>query len=228
MKLLIGVLLLISSNMMAQQHIAQFAVWKPKPGLEKKFENGYKQHLLWHKNSGDTWNWYGWYVVSGPQDGCFIDATFGHKWEDFDKPVSPAEDGADNELHTVPFGDFLWRYKVEKLPHLSTPDSSVLNAKLLRLISLSVSELPAALKLMEKLKDREMDSILGFQIYKMVDGGDLNQLIILIGCNSFKEFGKTAHFQEEIAALEIASEVKVINSIRSETLLYKPEMSLLP
>jgi hypothetical protein len=220
MKLLIVVLLLISSKLAAQE-IAQFAVWRPKPGLEKKFENGYKRHLLWHKNNADTWNWYGWYVVSGPQDGCFVDATFGHKWEDFDKPVSPAEDGADNELNTVPFGDFLWRYKVEKLSHLSSPDSSVLHAKLLRFISLSVSDLPAALKLMAKFKAREMNNIPGFQVYKIVDGGDLNQLIILIGCSSYKEFGETTHLQEEIAALDI----KVINSIRSETLLYQPEMS---
>lgn len=220
MKLLIGLLLLISSELTAQ-HIAQFAVWKPKPGLEKKFENGYKQHLLWHKNSGDTWNWYGWYIVSGPQDGCFVDATFGHTWEDFDKPVSPAQDGADNELHTVSFGDFLWRYKVEKLPDLSTPDSSVLSAKLLRVISVSVSEIPAAVKLMEKLKAN-------IQVYKIADGGDLNRLILLIGCSSYEEFGKTAYILDEIANLETASKVKIIKSIHSETWLYQPEMSLLP
>ena len=214
-------LLLISSELAAQQNIAQIAVWKPKPGLEKNFENGYKQHLSWHKNSGDTWNWYGWYVTSGPQDGYFIDATFGHTWEDFDRPVNPA-DGTDNELHTYPFGDFLWRYKLEKLPDLSSPDSVVLNAKLLRFITLSVIEMPAALKLMQKLKTGRL------QVYKIVDGGDLNQLMILIGCSSFKEFGKSGDVVDEIAALEIASKVKIIKSISSETLRFQPEMSLLP
>ncbi len=62
--------------------------------------------------NNDPWDWYGWYVISGERSGHFIDATFGHSWSDFDNPVNPAGDGADNDLHTEPFGNFIMGYKL--------------------------------------------------------------------------------------------------------------------
>jgi hypothetical protein len=210
-------------------NIAQFAVWKPKEGLAQKFEDGYKQHLLWHKSNGDTWNWYGWYVISGSRYGYFIDATFDHTWNDFNNPVKPAADRADNALHTVPFGDLITAFKVMKLPELSFSDSIGLQSKLLRLIKLTVNDIPGAIKVLEKLKTNyaSQGTIKNFQTYKMVDGGNINQLILLIGFNDYIAYGKAEHLQEDINAIENSLKVKVITAINSETLLYKPDMSLL-
>lgn len=47
-------LLFVSKFASSQSNLAQFAVWKPKPGLEANFEAGYKKHLEWHKKAGDT------------------------------------------------------------------------------------------------------------------------------------------------------------------------------
>lgn len=100
MKAYLIVLLFMCHHVMAQNGpVAHFSFWQPKAGEEKNFENGYKQHLNWHKTNGDKWAWYGWYIISGPRSGQFVDATFNHAWGDFDKPVKPAEDGADNQLH---------------------------------------------------------------------------------------------------------------------------------
>jgi hypothetical protein len=65
-----------------QRNLAAFSIWKPKDNQAARFEAGYKQHLKWHLASADRWNWYGWFIVSGPRDGEFLDATFGHE-----KPV---------------------------------------------------------------------------------------------------------------------------------------------
>ena len=95
-----------------ENNLAQFAIWKPKAGNEQLFATGYKQHLVWHKTNNDTWDWYGWYIISGPNWGMFVDATFNHNWNDFDNPVNPAGDKADNALHVHPFGDVLSVFKV--------------------------------------------------------------------------------------------------------------------
>ena len=86
--------------------IAAFSFWQPKDA--QRFEAGYKKHLQWHKNSGDAWDWYGWYVISGPHDGQFLDATFDHSFSDFMHPVqiqprfgTAVLDGLDWELSGV-------------------------------------------------------------------------------------------------------------------------------
>ncbi|WP_298736037.1 hypothetical protein [uncultured Chitinophaga sp.] len=103
MRTLTFLLLLCSIQSAAQQHIAQFVAWKPKAGAEQLFETGYRQHLLWHKTNRDPWGWYGWFIISGPRTGQFVDATVEHAWSDFDQLLKPADDRADNELHVYPY-----------------------------------------------------------------------------------------------------------------------------
>ncbi|MBC8083370.1 MAG: hypothetical protein H7Z21_09170, partial [Hymenobacter sp.] len=100
--------------------LARFAVWQPKENLEQQFADGYKLHLAWHRAQPDPWNWLGWTVASGPRQGQFIDATFGHAAADFDHPVNPATDAADNALHTEPFARFTGSFTVALLPEAST------------------------------------------------------------------------------------------------------------
>lgn len=224
-------LLLLGSNIALAQNnrLAQFAVWKPKEGQEQQFETGYKQHLNWHRTNGDKWSWYGWFVISGPRDGLFIDATFNHYWSDFDKPVKPAEDGADNRLHTYPFGDFQAAMKVLFLPGLSIPDSNSLKSKFLRLVTLTLSDFANGLKVVEKLKGKyESAGIRSLRAYKIVDGGNPNQLLLLFGFNSFDEYGKTENLQEELSSIETSLKLKTIDAISSETLLFRPDMSYFP
>jgi hypothetical protein len=87
---------------------ARLVLIKPKEGMQKQFEEGYKRHLEWHRQNKDPWTWYGWQVVTGEHLGYFIDGTFGHAWEEFDRPVSPAEDAADNAINVTPYADFLF------------------------------------------------------------------------------------------------------------------------
>lgn len=91
------VILLLGHPIFAQsEKIAQFAVWEPKPGQRTEFTAGYQRHLVWHKTNDDKWGWYGWFIASGPRSGQFVDATLDHTWADFDTPVDPAGNRADN------------------------------------------------------------------------------------------------------------------------------------
>jgi hypothetical protein len=230
MKAVILLCVLLSNAALAQQHIAQFVVWKPNQGQEQLFETGYKQHLLWHKANNDTWGWYGWFIISGPRLGQFMDATFDHSWSDFDHPVKPAEDRADNNLHTVPFGAVQTVCKVSCLTSLSTANASSLQSKFLRLITLQVTDMNNGIKLMEQLK-RTYSATLpleNMQVYKLVDGGPINQLILILGFSNFEAYGKSENLQEALFTTETALKVKTIEAITAETLVYRADMSLFP
>jgi predicted component of type VI protein secretion system len=80
--------------------------WQIKPGMTRDFEEGYKRHLDWHRRHHDTWAWHGWMITSGERYGYFMDASFQHRWSDFDAPVTPsAEDSADNALNVATYAD---------------------------------------------------------------------------------------------------------------------------
>lgn len=224
-------LIVMISNQFAQSNstIAHFSIWKPKPGLDDNFEAGYKQHLKWHVVNGDKWNWVGWYIISGPRTNTFVDATFNHSWDDFDKPVKHAEDLADVELHVSPFGDYLSAFKVAYLPDLSISDSSSLKSKLLRLVTLNVTDIETGEKIIAKLKiSYQSTGVKTFLTFKMVDGGNLNQMLLFLGFKNFEEYEKSENVQEDLLVVENSLNTHVITSTTSETFVYNAEMSYFP
>jgi hypothetical protein len=225
----IGFLFAVGSVAAQTNTIAHFSVWQPKWGQDQNFEEGYKKHLQWHAANKDTWSWYGWYVISGPRVGYFIDATFDHAWSDFDKPVNSAGDHADNALHTEPFGDFKFSYKVKYLPQLSIANGTSLQSPLLRYINLTVTNDEQAKACIEKLRaSYQSKGVQNFLVYEMMDGGSLNQLMVLIGYNNFDAFGKTDNIGEELSGIESLLKVKVFTAISSESWRYQAGMSLFP
>ena len=221
--------LLITNALFAQDtNIAQFAIWKPNRGQEQTFEAGYKRHLKWHEANEDPWDWYGWYIVSGPRYGQFVDATFDHAWSEFDTPIKPAEDRADNFLHVFPFGELQTVFKVSKVSASSSTDTTGLKSRYLRLITLSVSDVSSALRVLDKLRDTYLKRGVtrNFVTFKVVDGGDTNQIIVILGFSNYNEYGKTATLQEDFSAIEISLSTKVLKSAQSETLVYRADMSL--
>src|SRR6185312_12801181 len=123
------ILFLLISNTAIAQQIIQFAFWKPKPGQEKNFETGYRQHLEWHKAAGDTWKWHGWFIISGPGYGLFADATADHSWADFDRSFDYAGDKAHNLTHVEPYGDIQGLQKYVFLPAFSIKADNSLTSK---------------------------------------------------------------------------------------------------
>ena len=98
---------------------ARIALLRPHDGKTVDFESGYTRHLDWHRLAGDTWTWYGWTITYGDRQRWFVYATFGHRVEDFDSSVSPADDERDNVLNVVPHAGFAGNGLFEFLPALS-------------------------------------------------------------------------------------------------------------
>jgi hypothetical protein len=98
---------------------ARIALLRPHDGKTVDFESGYIRHLDWHRQAGDTWTWYGWTITYGDRQRWFVYATFGHRIEDFDHSVSPADDERDNVLNVGPHAEFAGNALFEFLPALS-------------------------------------------------------------------------------------------------------------
>lgn len=225
MKTLIVLALLLPVIGSAQSRsLAQFVTWNPKPGMEQQFEEGYKKHLEWHKNAGDTWNWYGWFFLSGPRTGQFMDATIDHAWGDFDNPVDPAGDRADNEKHTVPYADFIDAAKLNAVSNLSRSGQYGLRTKYIKMITLQVLDDFSANVRIRNLRNKLADKtgINFFVTYKTVDGGRMDHWYILIGTDSW------AGFEQCEDAGDRLIDSAVFKSITSETLLYRHDLSYFP
>lgn len=222
--LILAAILLPAIGHAQSRSLAQFVTWNPKPGMQQQFEEGYKRHLDWHKNAGDTWNWYGWFFISGPRTGQFMDATIDHAWGDFDSPVDPVGDRADNEQNTVPYADFMTASKLNAVTTLSRPGQHGLRSKYMKMITLQVVDDYQASWRIRNLRNKVSDSkgINFFVTYKTIDGGRMDHWYILIGADNW------ADFEACVDAGDKLLDSGVFKSIASETLLYRHDLSRFP
>lgn len=117
---LAGVLMLPGTARGQAAESAYLFAYRPKPGMQSRFEEGYRAHLDWHRDAGDPFVWYGWYVGTGDDIGVFVDGTFGPTPAEFDDRVSPAADGTHFAETTAPYADALWRRVYRSRRDLST------------------------------------------------------------------------------------------------------------
>jgi len=78
--------------------------YRPAPGQAQRFEDGYFEHLAWHRAHRDPLPWYAWTVADGPRAGLFIDGTFDIPLDGLDKRPDPAGDAADAQRTFLPYG----------------------------------------------------------------------------------------------------------------------------
>ena len=70
--------------------------------MARDLEEGYKHHLEWHHKKQRHLEMAWADVISGEHFGYFVDGTFFHTWKEFNTPVSPAADSADNGVNVLP------------------------------------------------------------------------------------------------------------------------------
>jgi hypothetical protein len=227
---LVCLLLLLSFIMYGQNNdpsIAKFAIWKPNRHSEEKFTNGYKQHLQWHRANNDSWNWYGWYFISGPRAGQFMDATFGHTWEGLGKPVNPSGDAVDNQSNVYPFAELQSSFVVQALNGSNDTVFYGFKTRLLRYIVLSGSDAVKTEMLVKAFhKKYILKKKLTCAVYKMIDGGMLNNYLFLIGLPDSKDMAAIADFDTQLYSLQAELHFQTITSISSEMLRFRDDMSL--
>lgn len=84
--------------------VSRVMLWKVKPGMEAKFEEGLKRHNDFHRKQGDSMALSTLQVQSGPNTGAYIRLASDRHWVDFDAEAAMAKaDQADTAVNTDPY-----------------------------------------------------------------------------------------------------------------------------
>lgn len=118
---LLGLALLAAPAAAEYQYgpFARISMLRPHDTQIYDWEEGYLRHLQWHKNNGETWNWYGYNSWSSAHQRNFVYASFGHSAHDLANPIDPAADERDTRINIIPYVEFLDNSLYEFLPRAS-------------------------------------------------------------------------------------------------------------
>jgi len=216
----------------AQQsgNVARLVVWQSKPGMARELEEGYKRHLGWHRQNGDSWTWHGWTIISGERVGYFVDGTFFHAWSDLDSPVSPAADAADNAVNVFAYGEVRSAAVYEAVPALTNLGTQQLGSPLLTLCYFDVQPGRAA----------EFESLLGAELrstrwsatkYALLrPANGVTAYLLLLPAEKQSDFAMQAEFTSRLlqALARNAKSTPLIDRFRTETARYRPDLSYAP
>ena len=216
--------LALSSPAAAQTgNVARIVVWQMKPGMDRDFQEGYKRHLQWHRDNRDTWAWRGWILSSGDRVDYFVDGTFFHAWSDFDNPVNPSGDGANNELNVYPYADVRALATFEVVPALSNLQPDQLGSPQLTFLYF---EVPAG-------KGAEFETAIGRElqnspvthaVLRPVNGA--TEYLTLLPFTKSSDMGAQGDFV--ITIVKALAKASLIVSYRTESARYHPELSNVP
>jgi hypothetical protein len=228
-QLLAASLLLLSTQAFAEPAAGPYArmvVIEPRPGQTGAFEQGYQRHLEWHRKAGDSWTWHGWSFVLGERLGQFMDGTFGHAAANFDAPVQPAGDAADNAVNVVPYADFASHGIFRRLDAASVgqplPDASPFLA--MATYTVAAGEEAAferQLAAAAAKAGKGTGQAARFTWYRLQLGGSGPQYVLM---RALPTFGAAAELPEVLPA----GAAPMVRQVRTELLRYRSDMSYLP
>lgn len=224
----------------AARNAARIVVIEPHPGKAADFEAGYGRHLEWHRQAGDPWTWYAWQFVMGERIGQYMDGTFGHAWEDFDRAVDPAGDAADNQKNVRPYADFAYHGAWERLPAVSSaalPDDS----RLLELTTYFV--VPGRERTFEDLLEMAHEAMTAgegepprYAWYRLVAGGSPPEYILMRPRNGLAALADGGSFftdalDRQVQHLQAPFGIALagtLREVRSELLRFRVDLTYVP
>ncbi|MDN5202702.1 hypothetical protein QQ008_15035 [Fulvivirgaceae bacterium BMA10] len=252
-RLLILSMLLISTGMNASHaqvidslkgQAAFIFAYYPKESLQQEFEQGYKQHLDWHRRNNDQLPWYAWYVQTGSRLGLFIDGTFGISFRAFDNRVNRSEDAADFAKTTAPYAALAFRkvYKLRK--DLSTTFLLENWNPTTGMEAFDITVFPGAEKNFEHVFFEFVNAVEdtpnnpGITLYQLISGDEHSGYLLLVPRNNF------SYYDDDKAIINIKSLVETyvpdkapalledlsrsIKRKTSETWQYRQDLSYFP
>lgn len=209
---------------------ARVVAWQPKEGMAREFELGYQRHLEWHRAQSDPWAWHGWSIVSGPRTGYFVDGTFFHRWTDFDSPVAPQQDAADNAVNVAPYAKLHGVAAYETIPELSRFDATHLSAPFLTFTYIEVAPGRAAeFEALVPAPDRGAASRpASFALLRPVAG--THEYLLIIPARSQSDLAAHAGFAEQwlAAVAKQQGSTPIVERMRTETGRYRADLSYVP
>jgi len=209
-------------------------------GAQTRFEDGVKKHMDWHRKQKDTWGWAVWTVLTGPQTGRFCAGTFGHKWEDFDKPaVSMEADDADVQVNIVPFVSSHEATFWVLLPKISRPrtDQAPMSSVIFHHIRLGMDDEFNAVSGAFKMAIEKANLPWRWEWYVLANGGEGGTYALVLPRADFASFNPSEKSLNDIleeaygktgAAAVCAQWRKVVKSTENSLIQGRPDLSYIP
>ena len=233
-------LALPAATQMGEGDIVRVYFIQPKAGMEKDFEAALKKHLEWHAQQKDTWTYVAWQTIVGEGNGNYGVGTFGHTWEDFDKPgVDAAADQADVQTTIGPTVERVtptfWRYlKDVSHPAEGEPGMS-------QVLSFEVKQGQSAhfMHLIKKFHEaiQKTKWPVHYEWYELLVGGDVPQYVLVLpkaNWAAFKPMEKPfpAMLEEAFGRMEAEHMLEAFsNTIKheeSEVIRSRPDLGYAP
>jgi hypothetical protein len=221
------------------ESIAFLFAYTPHEGQGTLFDEGYRRHLEWHRSRQDPLVWYGWYVVTGPRAGMFVDGTFGAPFAAIDARVEPGADAADFVQTTGPHGSIEYRtaYVLRRDLSISTPleDRQPPGSQQVYRYRVQPGMVAAFEAGMVRLSERLGNGEADWTCYEAIDGDRLPGYLIVVPRDGFSNYAAArgdllSHARRHLTDDETLRQEfeAAISSLDSETWRYRPDLSYLP
>lgn len=221
--------------------IAYFIQIKPKSGTAQQFEEAGKQHMNWHRQQNDDWEWHVWQYRTGPFVGQYLALTAGHRWEDFDaKEEFMEKDQADAMKTMGPHVESVTTWFSRLRGDISNWPADV-EAKFVQVVTYELEPgkvndfLYAAGKIHQTLQKANWPRYYLWD--QLIVGGDTPQLSLVLPMQKWADMNPPerpfVEVLEEIlgrreAQALLDSIMDAIQSERSDILQFRPDLSYTP
>lgn len=227
----------VQAHAQAAGDVAHFYYYRLGAGMQAKFEEGYRQHLAWHRAHHDRLVWYGWMIDNGARAGQFVDANVGEPFAAFDHRVDADGDGRDFQQNAAPYATsaaqetyLLLRDVSFHTPLESRQPSASMQVLTYRVRPGTEARFEAALGVARRALENTPDAP-AHSWYRLVVGGTQSTYVLQIARTDWASYDRFHRSVPELLATEpaaLADYVAAVSDVESETWTYRAELSNLP
>ncbi len=199
--------------------------YRPRPERTDSFVAGYRRHLDWHAQHRDSLTWLAWNVIDGPDQGLFVDGTFGISFAAFDARVEPAADAADFIRNVSPHSDPIGRETFRLRADLSTARRLEQNraGAMQKVVRIGVR--PGEVNRFEQTALQvKRGTAASYSVYQRVSGGIEAEFMLVLQLDGWADFRDPA-LDPSVALLGQAGSIE---KAESSTWLYQPRLTYSP
>ncbi|MGY4396330.1 hypothetical protein ACVWZA_001510 [Sphingomonas sp. UYAg733] len=195
------------------------------------FEAGYRAHLGWHAERQDRLVWYAWHVTEGDRRGSFIDGTFGTTLSDLEARPDQQGDSADFAQSAGPHARStgittwsLWAAPTTATPLEQRRPGDRLAAFFVTVKAGQIDAFEAAAKSLTS--GSRGKSHLSW--YRSGDADAGGSYMLLVHGMKSNRHGALAEILRATYRADPAAMIGRIDTVRAESWLYAPRLSLIP
>jgi hypothetical protein len=220
--------------------VSRVMVWKAKPGMEAKFEEGLKRHNDFHRRQGDTMALMTLQVQSGPETGAYIRLASDRHWADFDAEEAMAKaDQADTAVNTDPYIASTTTSYYRQLTDVSRPKSAAAAMYSIAFYQVKQGKADDFMLAIKKFHEAigKTEWPVHYAWFALVNGGDGPQFVLSVPRDKWADFNPPEKsFDKMLAEAYGPTEARslgemfdhCVSGTSSEIVVFRADLSYIP